>query len=93
MQVNLIELENLHQAILEKCFPLKSPKEISFKDKCEIIEKSKLLQNKDGTYPTAEEVFNYSPTGALYEIEDWFFAAAIKLFPELKQLEERAIFK
>jgi hypothetical protein len=52
-------------------------KSISMKDMCETIVESHLLMRPDGTPPTAEEIFNYSPTGELYMVFEWYEMALI----------------
>lgn len=47
----------------------------TIKDICEFIADSKILVRKDGTNPTALEIFNYSPTGELFKIFEWYEVA------------------
>lgn len=42
------------------------------REMCETIERSKILVRRDGSYPTAKEIFEYSPTGELYMIWEWY---------------------
>jgi hypothetical protein len=44
----------------------------TFKEMCDVIVQADILQKKDGSKFTAEEIFNYSPTGELYEIFFWY---------------------
>jgi hypothetical protein len=39
---------------------------------CDVIVRADILRKKDGSKLTAEEIFNYSPTGELYEIFSWY---------------------
>ena len=39
---------------------------------CEAIVEADFLRKKDGAAPTAEEIFNYSPTGELSKIHEWY---------------------
>ncbi len=41
-------------------------------DMCKEIADSEMLTKKDGTHPTAEEIFNYSPTGELFMVFQWY---------------------
>lgn len=61
-------------------------KGLTFKKVCTIIEKSQILIKKDGTHPTADEIFNYSPTGELFMIWEWWYQAKIVLL--LKAINE-----
>ena len=49
------------------------------KEMCEVIERSKILIDKDGRHPTAEEIWNYSPTGELSAVFDWYDQARVSL--------------
>ena len=51
------------------------------KDMCEWIVKSGILRRPDGTAPTAEEIWNYSPTGELSAVFEWYDMAVIVLGP------------
>lgn len=44
----------------------------TYKEMCETIEKADILRKKDGTKPTAQEIWNYSPTGELFMIHEWY---------------------
>lgn len=46
--------------------------EISMKQVCEKIIKADFLTKQDGTKPTVKEIFNYSPTGELFMIFEWY---------------------
>lgn len=46
---------------------------------CETIVRSGLLAKEDGTAPTSEEIFKYSPTGELSKIWDWYKYAKVLL--------------
>ena len=52
---------------------------ISMKTMCEKIVESNLLQKKDGSSPTAEEIFNYSLAGELFMIFEWYKLALLIL--------------
>ena len=52
---------------------------MTFKDMCDVIVSAKFLCNKDGTLRTSEEVFNYSATGELYMIFEWYQIALVML--------------
>tara|TARA_R110000868_G_C10896154_1_gene763963 strand:+ start:459 stop:668 length:210 start_codon:yes stop_codon:yes gene_type:complete len=46
---------------------------ITYENACEVIAESGILMNKsNGKNPTASEVFNYSSTGELYMIPEWY---------------------
>ena len=49
-------------------------KKLSMKEMCEAVAESQTLSKKDGTSPTADEIFNYSSTGELYMIFVWYDA-------------------
>lgn len=49
----------------------------TFKEICEFIAEADILRNKAGEPPTAEEIFNYSPTGELFMISVWYEQAKI----------------
>lgn len=53
---------------------------------CEHIVKADILQFRgDKASPTAEEIFNYSPSGELYMVFQWFNEACHKIgLPKLK---------
>jgi hypothetical protein len=46
---------------------------------CETIVRAGILVKSDGTAPTAEEIFNYSPTGEMFMVFEWYRAARIAL--------------
>jgi len=48
---------------------------LTMKDMCETIEKAGILEKKDGTAPTAKEIFEYSSTGELFMIFEWYAIA------------------
>lgn len=52
---------------------------ITMQEMCTIIANSKILEKQDGTNPTAEEIFNYSSTGELYMIFEWYELAQMTL--------------
>jgi len=58
---------------------------ITLKQMCETIANTRLLTKKDGSHPTAEEIFNYSPTGELFMIWEWY-AMAKALEAELDKI-------
>jgi len=61
---------------------------ISMKGMCEFIASMELLEDKKTKQPlTPEEIFNYSPTGEVYMIYEWY-AEAIGL-----ALEKEAFLK
>ena len=45
------------------------------KEMCELIVKADFLRKEDGTPPTAEEIWNYSPTGELLMVFEWYQTA------------------
>jgi hypothetical protein len=45
---------------------------VTMKQMCEHIVKADLLERPDGTKPTAKEIFNYSSTGELYMVFEWY---------------------
>lgn len=47
-------------------------KEVTFQQMCKEIAESKMLTKRDGTHPTALEIFNYSPTGELFMVYEWY---------------------
>ena len=51
----------------------------TMEEMCETIVKAKLLKNKDGTEPTAKEIYEYSPAGELSMVFFWYKAAKKKL--------------
>ena len=61
-------------------------------DICEVIETSGILKKKDGSNPSAIEIFNYSPTGELFMINEWFDIALMKLEFEGKICQIRTEF-
>ena len=48
---------------------------MTMKEMCEYISKSGLLRHEDGSIPTPIEIFNYSPTGELFMIFEWYIKA------------------
>lgn len=46
---------------------------------CETIARANILVKSDGTSPTPEEIWKYSPAGELFEIPGWYMAALIAL--------------
>ncbi|WP_146153576.1 hypothetical protein [Adhaeribacter arboris] len=46
----------------------------TFKDMCALIEEAQILE-VDGKFATAQQIFNYSPTGELYRIQEWYLMA------------------
>lgn len=61
-------------------------KGLTFEKVCTILEKSKTLTKSDGTHPTAKEIWNYSPTGELFMIWEWWFRLRLELL--LKAITE-----
>ena len=49
---------------------LDSPR--TMKEMCEVIVTADILRKKDGTAPTAMEIFESSPTGELYQVFMWY---------------------
>ncbi len=47
----------------------------TMKDMCETIVEADFLRSPDGTPPTAEQIFNYSPTGELFDVFFWYETA------------------
>lgn len=45
------------------------------KQMCEHIVKADFLRKKDGSRPTADEIWRYSPTGELFMVFAWYEAA------------------
>jgi hypothetical protein len=45
---------------------------VTIGEMCEVIADSEIITKPDGTHPTAKQVFNYSPTGELFMIWDWY---------------------
>jgi len=52
---------------------------MTMKEMCEIIVESGILRKPDGTSPTAREVFDYSPSGELSMVLEWFDTAMLVL--------------
>lgn len=48
---------------------------LTMRQMCEIIEKSNILVLDNGESPTAVQIFNYSPSGELFEIFSWYALA------------------
>ena len=48
---------------------------MTMKDMCETIIKADFLKKKDGSVPTAMEIFKYSPTGELCMVFEWYETA------------------
>lgn len=59
---------------------------MTFREVCEVIAHSGVLKKKDGSQPNGEEIFNYSPTGELYMIWEWY-GLAEELFEIWRQEE------
>lgn len=47
----------------------------TYKQMCETISDVKIMQNKDGAWMTAEEIFNYSAAGELFRVHIWYLMA------------------
>ncbi len=56
-----------------------SSEKITFKDMCDMIVEAGILQKPDGSMPTANEIWNYSPTGETYMIHEWYEEAKMVL--------------
>jgi hypothetical protein len=54
---------------------LTPPEPVTMKEMCETIEREHFLKAKDGHFMSAEEIWNYSPTGELALIEEWYAMA------------------
>lgn len=50
-------------------------KPVTFQQMCELISKEEILTKKDGTNPSWEEIYSYSPTGDLFMIFEWYYQA------------------
>ena len=48
---------------------------MTFKAACETIERADILRMPDGSAPTAEQIFAYSPRGELAMISIWYAEA------------------
>ena len=48
------------------------PGGVSGQEMCETIVRAKMLKKPDGTHPTADEIWNYSPTGELAMVYLWY---------------------
>ena len=44
----------------------------TIKEMCETIVKADFLRNQDGSSPTAEQIFNSSPSGELFQVFEWY---------------------
>ena len=60
----------------------------TFREMCETIAHAHFLIKKNGSYATAEEIFNYSPTGELWMIFHWYEVA---IFVNSKRTELKQI--
>jgi hypothetical protein len=67
--------------------------DITIRQMCEHIEKAEILAFKDGSRPTAKQIFNYSPTGELYKIWDWYDMACFILEHDATGKEFKPRFK
>lgn len=47
----------------------------TFHEMAEAVEKVGQMQKRDGTKPTAAEIFNSSPTGELFQVAEWYRSA------------------
>ena len=57
------------------------------KEMCEEILKADFLEDKNGKKPTtAEDIWNYSPTGELSKVFEWYEIA--KILNSVKSIEE-----
>lgn len=54
----------------------------TMKEMCELIVKADIIRKKDGNKFKPEEVYEYSPTGELSMIFDWYNIAKIKMKAE-----------
>lgn len=45
---------------------------VTGEEMCQTIIEAGILQKKDGTKLTTEEVWNYSPTGELFMVFEWY---------------------
>jgi hypothetical protein len=48
---------------------------LTMQEMCETIERAGFVKKKDGTLLTAREIFEYSPTGELVMIWEWYALA------------------
>ena len=64
------------------------PQQISMKEMIDEIIKADFLIKKDGTKPTAEEIFNYSSTGELYMVFAWYYEA-VKILTKIQLIMEK----
>ena len=46
---------------------------------CDTIVRADILRKKDGSAPSADEIWNYSSTGELFMIFEWYAMACKKL--------------
>ncbi len=63
--------------------PEPTGQQITAKEMCQTIVRADFLRDADGVAPTAEEIFNYSPTGDLSKMFEWYEVAKVIL--ETKQ--------
>jgi hypothetical protein len=47
----------------------------TMKEMCDVIVEADFLRKEDGTKPTAEEIFNYSPSGELSQVFFLYYEA------------------
>ncbi len=57
---------------------------LTMKQMCETIVKADCIALPDGTKPTAEEIYNYSATGELIMVFEWYAIATAVLEDEQK---------
>ena len=50
---------------------------VTMKQMCETIVSADFLRYQNGDSPTAEQIYNYSPTGELYMVFTWYEQAQI----------------
>ena len=51
--------------------------DLTYKQMCEAIAAAKILKRPDGSWPTAKEVWRYSPSGELFMLSVWFEMAML----------------
>ncbi len=51
---------------------------MTYREMCEAIERAGIVRRADGTAPTEREIFEYSPTGELDRVHEWYAMALLK---------------
>lgn len=52
---------------------------MTYMEMCKTIEKAAILTRRDGSKPTANEIWNYSPSGEIYMLHVWYGIAVAAL--------------